>query len=212
MDSFYSDSELRSIGFKSVGNNVKISRKASIYSPQRISIGDNVRIDDFCILSGNLTIGSHIHISAYVALYGAMGIVMEDYSGISAKSIVYSAMDDFSGDYLIGPIHPDEYTNVKGGTVRIGKYVQIGCSSVVFPNLVIGEGAVVGACSLVRSNIEKWSISFGVPAIKHKDRNKGLLLFVDKMKQVNDENLLKMMGGGKYLAVNDLDNYRRVAA
>lgn len=179
MDSFYSDSELKEIGFKSVGKDVKISRKASIYSPQRISIGDNVRIDDFCILSGNLTIGSHIHISAYVALYGAMGIVMEDYSGISAKSVVYSAMDDFSGDYLIGPIHPDEYTNVQGGTVRIGKFVQIGCNSVVFPNLVIGEGAVVGACSLVRNNIEEWSISYGVPARKQKERSRELLRFIN---------------------------------
>ena len=187
---------LKDIGFKSVGKNVKLSRKASIYSPQRISIGDNVRIDDFCILSGSLTIGSHIHISAYVALYGAMGIVMEDYSGISAKSVVYSAMDDFSGDYLIGPIHPDEYTNVQGGAVRIGKFVQIGCNSVVFPNLVIGEGAVVGACSLVRNDIEEWSISYGIPAIKHKDRKRGLLFFVDKIKQVDDENLLKMTRSG----------------
>lgn len=196
MDSFYSDSELKEIGFKSVGKDVKISRKASIYSPQRISIGENVRIDDFCILSGSLTIGSHIHISAYVALYGAMGIVIEDYSGISPKSVVYSAMDDFSGDYLIGPIHPDECTNVQGGTVRICKYVQIGSNCVVFPDLEIGEGAVVGACSLVRNDIEEWSISYGIPAIKHKDRNKGLLLFVDKMKQINDDNLLKMCVGG----------------
>ena len=90
--SFYSDDELQQIGFKSIGKNVKISRKASIYSPQNISIGDNVRIDDFCILSGNITLGSHIHISAYVALYGAMGIVMENYSGISPKSVIYSAI------------------------------------------------------------------------------------------------------------------------
>lgn len=184
MDSFYSDSELKDMGFKSIGKNVMLSRKASVYSSQKISIGNNVRIDDFCILSGNLTIGSHIHISAYVALYGAMGIVMEDYSGISAKSVVYSAMDDFSGDYLIGPIHPDEYTNVQGGIVRIGKYVQIGCNCVVFPNLVIGEGAVIGACSLVRNTIEEWSVSYGIPAIKHKERKKGLLLYVDKLKQI----------------------------
>lgn len=173
--SFYSDEELMQIGFKSVGKNVKISRKASIYSPQNISIGDNVRIDDFCILSGNITIGSHIHISAYVALYGAMGIVMEDYSGISPKSVVYSAMDDFSGDYLIGPIHREGTTNVTGGVVRICKYSQIGSSTVVFPNLTIGEGAVIGACSLVNRGIEEWSINYGIPAKKYKNRKKTML-------------------------------------
>lgn len=178
MNSFYSEKELQEIGFKSIGQNVKLSRKASIYSPEKISIGNNVRIDDFCILSGNITLGSHIHISAYVALYGAMGIVMEDYSGISPKSVVYSAMDDFSGDYLIGPIHPEFTTNVKGGLVRICRFVQIGSNSVVFPNLIIGEGAVIGACSLVNQNVEEWSVNYGVPSTKHKERSNNLLRFI----------------------------------
>lgn len=177
--SFYTDDELLQIGFKSIGKNVKISRKASIYSPQNISIGDNVRIDDFCILSGNITLGSHIHISAYVALYGAMGIVMEDYSGISPKSVVYSAMDDFSGDYLIGPIHPEGATNVTGGMVRICKYSQIGSNSVVFPNLTIEEGAVIGACSLVNKEVDKWCVYYGVPAKRQRGRNKGLLKYIE---------------------------------
>lgn len=175
MDSFYSERELLEIGFKSIGKNVKLSRKASIYSPDEISIGDNVRIDDFCILSGSITIGSNIHISAYVALYGAKGIVIRDFSGISPKSTVYSAMDDFTGDYLIGPIHPSEVTNVYGGTVIINKYVQIGCNSVIFPNLKIGEGSVIGAFSLVNRNVEEWGVYYGIPAKRQKDRSKKLL-------------------------------------
>ena len=66
--SFYSQKELTSIGFKSIGTNVLISKKASFYSPEEISIGNNVRIDDFCILSGKITLGSNIHISAFCAL------------------------------------------------------------------------------------------------------------------------------------------------
>lgn len=176
--SFYSEDELKEIGFRSYGSNLKISRFARFYSPQNISIGNNVRIDDFCILSGNITIGSNIHISAYVALYGAKGIVLEDYSGISPKSVVYSAMDDFSGDYLIGPIHPDITTNVRGGLVRICKYAQVGTNSVIFPNVEIREGAVIGACSLVNKSVETWSISYGVPAHFFKKRKQGLLSFI----------------------------------
>lgn len=176
--SFFSREELEEIGFKSIGTDVKISRFARIYSPQLISIGNNVRIDDFCLLSGKITIGSHVHISAYVALYGAEGIEICDYSGISPKSVVYSAMDDFSGDYLIGPIHPEETTNVTGGLVRIERFVQIGSNSVVFPNLTIGEGTVIGACSLVRHRVESWGIYCGVPLKRIKDRTKGLSKFV----------------------------------
>ena len=177
--SFYSREELEKLGFKSIGSNVKISRYARIYSPQQISIGDNVRIDDFCLLSGRIKIGSHIHISAYVALYGAEGIEIDDYSGISPKSVVYSAMDDFSGDYLIGPVHPKSTTNVTGGKVKIEKYVQIGSNTVVFPNLKIGEGSVVGACSLVRHSVESWGVYLGIPLKKIKERKKGLLRFIE---------------------------------
>lgn len=176
--SFYSDEELLSMGFKSIGKGCCISRKASFYGISRMSIGDNVRIDDFCILSGNITLGSHIHISAYVALYGAEGIVLEDYTGISPRGTIYSAMDDFSGNYLIGPIHPEEYTNVKGGLVTVRKYSQIGANSVVFPNLTIEEGVVVGACSLVRHSLDAWGIYVGTPVKRLKDRSKQLLKFI----------------------------------
>lgn len=39
MNSFYSREELKKIGFKSYGENVLISKKASIYSPEKIEIG-----------------------------------------------------------------------------------------------------------------------------------------------------------------------------
>lgn len=176
--SFYSEDELLSMGFKSIGKGCCISRKASFYGLSNISIGDNVRIDDFCILSGNITLGSHIHISAYVALYGAEGIVLEDYTGISPRSTIYSAMDDFSGDYLIGPIHPEEYTNVTGGTVIVKRFSQIGCNSVIFPNLTIEEGVVVGACSLVRKSLLAWNIYAGIPSKKLKERSKKMINIV----------------------------------
>lgn len=187
LNSFFTNRELESIGFKSLGTDVKISRFARFYFPQTISIGDNVRIDDFCILSGNIEIGSNVHISAYVALYGALGIEIQDYSGISPKSVVYSAMDDFSGNYLIGPIHPEGTTNVTGGLVKIEKYVQIGSNSIIFPNLTIGEGSVIGACSLVRKSVENWGVYYGIPVNKIRDREKKLLKFLSNSETDNME-------------------------
>lgn len=174
--SFYTPEELAQIGLKSYGENVRISRYAQIYSPEKISIGDNVRIDDFCILSGNITIGSHIHIAAYCALYGAdYGIIMEDYTGLSARATIYAAMDDFSGDYLIGPIHEDKSINVTGGLVQICKYAQIGVGGLVFPSVCVGEGTVLGAMSMAKQALIPWSIYAGIPAKKIKNRSKGLL-------------------------------------
>lgn len=180
MTSFYNEQELSQLGLKSYGNNVLISRKCSIYSPEKITIGDNVRIDDFCILSGNISIGSHIHISAYSALYGSNGIIMEDYTGMSPRTTIYSAMDDFSGDYLIGPIHPKELTNITGGMVRVCRYSQLGANSIMFPSSQLSEGSVLGAMSLLKCISEPWSIYAGIPATKIKDRSRNLLNIVNK--------------------------------
>jgi Acetyltransferase (isoleucine patch superfamily) len=176
--SFYTQEELLSIGFASLGEKVLLSRKTSIYNAEDISIGNNVRIDDFCILSGKIEIGSNIHISAYVALYGNGGIILEDYTGISPRSTVYSAMDDFSGDYLIGPIHRTECINVQKGTVIIKRYSQIGTHSVIFPNVTIGEGCVIGAMTLVNKSLKEWGIYIGQPAKLIKKRKTGLLRYI----------------------------------
>lgn len=179
MNSFYSETELAELGLKSYGKDVLISKKCSIYAPEKISVGNNVRIDDFCIISGNVTLGSNVHISAYSALYGAEGIEFKDYSGCSARTTIYSAIDDFSGDYLIGPIHPKHMTKLKGGKVTIGKFVQLGAHCLVFPNVTIHEGSVVGALSLVTKDIPEWSIYVGIPAKKLRDRSNGLLKLIE---------------------------------
>lgn len=175
MSSFFSKEELSQLGLKSFGENVLISRKASIYSPGKIEIGNHVRIDDFCILSGEIKLGNYIHISAYNVLYGRYGIELLDYSGISPHCVILSASDDFSGNYLINPMIPEEYTHVTGGKVLISKYVQIGASCVLMPNLVINEGSVIAAMSFVNKSVGEWSICGGIPAKFLKERSKELL-------------------------------------
>ena len=191
MTSFYSEEELAQLGLKSFGSNVLISRFASIYSPQNISIGSNVRIDDFCILSGKISIGDWCHISAYCSLYGSMGIAIEGYCGISPRSTILSATDDFSGDWLIGPQYPKDLTNITGGTVVLSKFSQIGTNNVVFPNITVGTGAVTGAMTLVNKNLNPWTQNFGVPVREVKPRKQGLL---EKIEQFNSS--YNISGGG----------------
>ena len=60
---FYTKEELNEMGFKSIGENVLISDKASIYGVKNIEVGSNVRIDDFCIISageGGIKIGNYV--------------------------------------------------------------------------------------------------------------------------------------------------------
>jgi galactoside O-acetyltransferase len=77
---FYQREALEKMGFKHLGENVKISDKASIYNHDLISVGDNSRIDDFCVLSGNITIGRNVHIAVFCNMAGGeLGITMEDF-------------------------------------------------------------------------------------------------------------------------------------
>lgn len=174
-NSFLSKEELYNLGFSKIGKNVLISRYARFYGTKNMIIGNYVRIDDFCILSGNILLGNNIHISAYCALYGANGIEMGDFSGLSSRTTIFSAIDDFSGDYLIGPMVKSQFRNVKRGKVIISKFVQIGANCVVFPDVIIGEGSTVGALSLVNKSLEPWGVYVGIPAKYIKERSKNLL-------------------------------------
>jgi acetyltransferase-like isoleucine patch superfamily enzyme len=181
---FLSENELNKIGFKTIGRNVKISDRASIYAPQNITIGDNVRIDDFCILSateGFIRLHNHIHIAAFCILIGRGGITMDDYSGLSSRVSLYSASDDYSGDFLIGPIMELECLNIIEGPIVLKKYVTIGTNSTILPNVTLNVGSVLGAFSLLTKDTEEWTVSAGVIAKKIKTRKRGLLQLITKM-------------------------------
>ena len=187
MNSFYSEIELAELGISSIGENVLISRKASIYGGENIEIGNNVRIDDFCILSGKIKCGNHIHISAYSSLFGGkkQGIVLEDYATISSRCAIYALTDDYSGDYMTNAVIPDEYRNVYEAKVEIRKYAIVGSGCTILPGVVINEGTAVGAMSLVNRSIGGWEIYAGVPCKRIRKRSKKMLEIKERFEKEN---------------------------
>lgn len=175
-NSFYTELELKKFGFKELGRNVLISKKASIYSPKNIKIGNNVRIDDFCILSGKIEIGNFIHIAPFCSLIGGKeGIVIEDFANVSHRVSIFAISDDFSGNFLTNPTVADKYKKLQNGKVLLKKHSIIGTGTVILPNITINEGASVGALSLVKNNLDAWFIYAGIPAKKIKPRSRKLL-------------------------------------
>jgi len=174
--SFYSDDELNEMGFHSVGHNVCISRKASFYGTKNITIGNHVRIDDFCLLSGKITLGNNIHIAAYSALYGGdTGITAYDFSNISSRVCVYAISDDYSGRTMTNPTIPDKYKDVFSRPVVIGRHVIVGSGSTILPGVELKDGTAVGAMSLCKSSTKSWTIYAGIPAREIKGRSQELL-------------------------------------
>lgn len=181
---FLSQEQIKEKGFGHVGKNAKLSDKASYYNCKNIFIGDNVRIDDFCVISageGGIHIGTHVHIAVYASLIGSGKITVGDFSGISSRTAIYSSNDDYSGSFLTGPTVPFEFTNVTHADVKIDRHVIIGAGSIVLPGVILEDGVAIGALSLVSTSCKAFGIYFGVPAKRIKERKKDLLILEKKL-------------------------------
>ena len=177
MMAHYSEEELKNLGLKSYGKSVLISKDARIYSPHKVTIGNDVRIDDFCILSGKISIENNVHLAAGVQLAAGSGrITIKDFAGIAFNTVLTASSDDYSGESLTNPTVPETYKKTKSvGEIIIGRHVIIGASCFVMPNVIIGDGCAVGAMSFVSKSLDSWGIYFGIPVRKIKDRSKEIL-------------------------------------
>lgn len=174
--SFYSNSDVQNLGFKSVGKNVQISKYAHFYNPEKISIGNDVRIDDSCHLSGKIAIGNNVHMSIGVLLFGGeAGIEIASFCGLSSRVAIYAESDDYSGNSLTNPTVQDANKIIISKPVIMKKHSIIGTGSTVLPGVTIGLGVSVGAMSLVTKNLDDWGIYTGIPCKWLKSRSKKIL-------------------------------------
>lgn len=164
---FLTKNDVAQLGFCTTGENVLIDSKAVFINPCCISIGHDVRIDAFCIISAGVdgvSIGNYIHLGAGVMIFGGGGQVrFEDFSNLSSRVSVFSVSDDFSGESLTNPMTPDEYKHLHKGPVTFNRHAIIGCGSVIMPGVTIGNGAAVGALSFVNKDLPDFAIGAGTP-------------------------------------------------
>lgn len=187
---FLTNEQVATMGFASIGNNVILSDKASYYNCKNIQLGNNVRIDDFCVLSageGGIVIGSYIHIAVYCSIIGSETVVLEDFSGLSARVSIYSSSDDYSGLAMTNPTVPKEFTNVHNAPVKIGRHVIIGAGSIILPGVNLEEGVAIGALSLVKKSCRAFGVYIGVPAKRISDRQRNLLELETRLTNSNND-------------------------
>jgi acetyltransferase-like isoleucine patch superfamily enzyme len=174
--SYYRREELAEMGFRSLGQDVKISRTARLYSPASIAIGDHSMVDDFCVLMGQLDIGRNVHIAhGCRVMAGRDGIRMQDFCGLAFGVTIFAQSDDYSGATLTNPTVPKAMRDIRRGAVEIGRHVIVGAHAMVFPGVILGEGGAIGAGSVVKRSTEPWSIYAGSPARRVRERLRDLL-------------------------------------
>lgn len=173
---YFTQEQLTQLGFKYIGKNVKISDKASFYNCDQIEIGDNSRIDDFCVISGKIKIGRNVHITPMCLVAGGeKGITFEDFTTIAYGVQVFTQSDDYSGKTMTNSTIPKEYKNEFMQKVILKRYSIVGAGSIIMPGVILAEGTSIGAKSLVLKSTEPWGIYVGNPVKRLKDRTKDLL-------------------------------------
>ena len=178
MPSYLSNDELIKIGFKSIGKDCQISRYARFYGASRIEIGNNVRIDDYCVLSagdGGIQIGNYVLLTVGVTMQGTGKIEVKDFAGFAAKVTIYSTTDDYCGQGMSSAAVPLKYRNPITGDVIIGRGVVVGSNSVILPGVTLNDYCSVGALSLVMRDCKSFWVYFGIPAKKLKPRDKEMI-------------------------------------
>jgi dTDP-4-amino-4,6-dideoxy-D-glucose acyltransferase len=174
----YSSEELRTM-LASVGDNVAVHRSVLMFSPQSIHVGSNVRIDCFSVLSAGqdgIFIGDHIHIAAGAYLFGSGGrIVMESFSNLSSRVVVYTATDDYTEGYLTNPTVPVKFRKVRQGDVILRRHAIVGTGSVLLPGVTLGLAASVGALTLVHKPVGDFAVAAGIPFRIVGERNRRIL-------------------------------------
>jgi len=168
------------------GRNVIFGQNVVLRHPNKIRIGDNVVVDDHCLLDakgdGNrgITIGNGVFIGRNTILSCKNGdIVLDDGVNIGFNCEVFSASLVRIGRdallaaycYLIGGDHDfgDAAESVlaqsrRSSGVTVGAGAWLGAGAKVLDGVTIGERAIVGAGAVVRQTVPDAAVAVGVPA------------------------------------------------
>ena len=178
--------------FKKVGKGVSFGKSVTIRHPHKISIEDDVVIDDYCVLDAKGLNNNGIYISKNVFVgRGSIlsckngDIILEKNVNIGFNSEIFSGSKVVVGEntliaayvYIIGGGH--DYSRVDipiseqekpSYGIKIEKNCWIGAGAEVFDNVTIGEDTIIGAGAVVSKDIPAFSIAAGIPARVAKSR------------------------------------------
>ena len=156
------------------GIDVVVDANTKITRPELCTIGNHVAIDWGFYCTTQLTIGDYVHISPNVAVIGGRKtrLTVEDFCFISVGSQMICGSELFQGAGLIGPLIPEEFVDQQDlRPITLERFSGACANSVIMPGVVLAQGSVLGANSLLKISTEPWTIYVGNPARPVKSRS-----------------------------------------
>jgi len=192
----YLDSnDLRRLGFRQVGENVRISRNSTLVGLENIEIGNNVRIDSYVVIlskRGQTSIGSNVHIEPSCSIVSHFNVQIGNFCTLSHGVRLFTASANYDGNFFTNVFPDAHFQKPEEGQIVLEDHVIVGGNSVVMPNVVIREGAAIGALSFVKRSVEGWGIYGGNPLRFIRSRNQ-------RIKKLGEE----ILAESKYGLKND---------
>lgn len=130
--------------------------------PGVIDLGDEVWIERGAVLwayGGSIRLASRAFVGPRAVIYGHGGVEIGEWSMVSMGAVILSSNHAIPAMDRAMRWEPDELRPTK-----IGRDVWIGANAVVLGGVSIGDGAVVGAGSIVTRDVERGAIVAGNPA------------------------------------------------
>jgi len=175
-----------------VGRNVTFGANVVLRHPHKIMIGDNVVVDDGCVLdakgtsNSGITIGEGVFIGRNTILSCKNGdIVVDDHANIGFNCEIFSGSTVRLGKhvlvaaytYLVGGDHeyqrtdtPVLYQGRVSRGIEVDDNVWLGAHVVIADGVRVGRDAIIGAGAVVTGEIPPFHIAAGVPAKVIRDR------------------------------------------
>lgn len=161
------------------GEDIFIGRNVHITRPHLARIGSHSAIDDGFYCTTRLRVDDYCHISQGVTVIGGQqaGFWLQEFNTVGPHCVIVAGSDEFMGEGLVSVTIPPEYRGgVKTSIVLMERFSNICANVTVLPGVTLGEGSVVGACSLVIHDTDPWTVYAGIPAIPLKSRPKKRML------------------------------------
>ena len=160
------------------GRQVKIYAGCRLFPPERLSVGDCSQIDEgVWIFTGEgVSIGRHVHLAFGCSISGGGRCEIDDFAGFGAGVRLLTGTEVIDGSGLTNPTIPSVLRAVRRGRIHVGAHALVFTNSIVWPDVTIGEGAVVAAGSVVHHDLKPWAIYAGNPLVQVGVRPKETIL------------------------------------
>jgi putative colanic acid biosynthesis acetyltransferase WcaF len=129
-------------------------------------------------------IGRHVHVYPGVKIWAPWNLTLNDGVGIGDGTNLYSQDAIIVGEnavisqgcHLCTGTHDynDRGMALVTRPIKIGKESWLAAECFVHPGVIVGDGAVIGARSVVTNNLPPWTICAGHPCIAIKPRRRPL--------------------------------------